>query len=685
MRFVFVFSLTVVVSLGYSTLAKGQIGDESSLVEQLVEELAAELDEEIHVDDFIELLRHYRTHPIDLNKTNEQELAKLLFLSPLQITSLLAHREQTGDFLSVLELQGVAHFDMQTVERLASVVMVSPPSTLRGLTWTNFSQDSEQQVMARYGTIFQKQKGYQITDSSRSRYLGDANRYMLRYRFNFRNKLRVAINMEKDAGEPFFQGKQRAGFDHYGVSMYAKDLGVFKEVVLGDYALQIGQGLVMWNGLSFGKGAMMTSSAKQGTGLRSYSAMSEHNYLSGFATRLAFGPHWEITPFVSWRKLSGNREATEEGHYIIRSISTSGLHRTPNELVNRNTIRQGAAGLDVAYRYKRLKLGAVAVYTQYNGIFGHDGTPRQAYSFQGDRLTNMGVNYQYTFKNVFLYGESAKGYGRGWSTLNGLIASLHPKLSVFANYRNYQADYYAVFAQALGEGSTVTNEEGIYMGGMFHPNRKIEWISYVDLFRFPWLRYRVDQPSEGLDVLSQFTYNWYKIGRISLRYRHRLKQENNSVPLPDRTVVDVLKDQLRVAFQYKLSKRWEIRTRVEGLRYRKDGRIDYGWLVYQDLFWKSVQLPLQFNMRLAIFATDSYDARLYAYENDVLYASAFPMYNGRGGRSYINLRYRAGRNIDFWLRYSHNRYSDVATVGSGLDQSEGATRSDIKIQFRYKW
>src|SRR5690606_38161993 len=173
-------------------------------------------------------------------------------------------------------------------------------------------------------------------------------------------------------------------------------------------------------------------------------------------------------------------------------------------------------------------------------------------------------------------------------------------------------DYYAVFAQALGEGSSVVNEEGIYMGGMYHPNRKIEWLNYVDLFRFPWLRYRVDQPSEGFDVLSTFTCNWYKIGRISLRYRHRVRLDNNSVPFAGRPIVDVLKDQLRVAFQYKLPKRWEIRKRAEGLRYRKDGRIDYGWLRYQDLFWKPMRLPLQLNMRLAFFATDSYDARLYA-------------------------------------------------------------------------
>jgi len=684
MRFASVRMMTAVFLLGYSMLVKSQTWEESPAVEQIMEQLSEELDDLVDADEFLEHLRYYHIRPIDLNQTNEQELAKLLILSPLQITSLLEHREHTGKFLSVLELQGIANFDLSTVERLSPFVKVSSVSTLEGLTLGQLYNDSEQQLMARYGTIFQEQRGYLITDSTRSRYLGDANRYMLRYRFNFRNRLRVAINAEKDAGEPFFREKQRFGFDHYGVSLYAKDVGIFKELLLGNYALQIGQGLVMWNGLSFGKGAMMTSSARQGVGLRSYTSMNEHNYLSGLSTRLSIDK-WEITPFISWRKLSGNRSLAEDGRYIISSISASGLHRTPNEQRNRRAINQGVVGIDVTYRYKRLKLGAVGVYTQYDGTIVHDGSQRHAYSFENDRLINFGVNYQYTFRNIYLFGETAREHGRGWATLNGLIASLHPKVSAFANYRNYQRNYHAVFAQALGEGSAVANEEGIYTGIMLHPSRKWEWMSYIDMFRFPWLRYRVDEPSAGMDLLSQLTYTWYKIGRVSLRYRHRLKQENNRDRPPERVVVDARKDQLRLAFQYKLSAKWEIRTRAEGVRYEKEGRTDFGWMAYQDVFWKPDRLPIQVNMRLAVFATDSYDARLYAYENDVLYASAFPMYNGKGGRSYVNLRYRIGRKTDFWFRYARNRYLNVETVGSGLDQSEGPNRSDIKVQFRYRW
>lgn len=676
--------LLIPVLLTYSTTVKSQTRSEDAAVEQLVEQLVEELDEEIDIDELLELLRNLRIQPIDLNHTDEQELARLVFLSPLQVASLLTHRAESGKFLSVLELQGVANFDVATIERLSPFVDVSSPGAFEGLTWQDFHKESEQHLMLRYSTVLQQQVGYRITDSTRSRYMGDANRYMLRYRLNFRNKVSLAINMEKDPGEPFFKGQQRYGFDHYGLSLSVKDVGGVKEMVLGDYALQVGQGLVMWNGLSFGKGAMITTSARQGGGLRSYTSMNEHNYLSGLAMRLSFA-NWEITPFFSFRKLSGNRSKQEDGPAIISSISTSGLHRTPNELRNRNRVGQGVTGMDITYRYKRLKLGILGVYTQYDGEIVRDGSPRHQYAFEGDRLFTIGANYQYTFKNVYLFGETAHEYGRGWATLNGAIASLHPKVSVFANYRNYQKNYHAVFAQALGEGSTVVNEEGLYTGFLFHPSRKVEWVGYIDMFRFPWLRYRVDEPSAGMDVLSQFTYSWYKIGRISLRYRHRLKHENNTAPLPERVVVDVLKDQLRLAFQYKLSDRWEVRTRGEGLRYEKDGRIDFGWLAYQDVFWKPVSLPIQANMRLAVFATDSYDARLYAYENNVLYASAFPMYYGKGGRTYINLRYRAGRKADFWIRYSHNYYPGEEAVGSGLNQSEGPHRSDINVQFRYKW
>mgnify|MGYP007042166935 CR=1 FL=1 len=44
-----------------------------------------------------------------------------------------------------------------------------------------------------------------------------------------------------------------------------------------------------------------------------------------------------------------------------------------------------------------------------------------------------------------------------------------------------------------------------------------------------------------------------------------------------------------------------------------------GILLYQDLVYSFKEIPLKLSARYAIFDTDNYDTRLYAYENDLLY------------------------------------------------------------------
>lgn len=673
----------ICLSLSLVVLPVAKAQERTELEDEVLEQLMEGLDESVDISEFTERLRYFLKRPIDLNKTKGEDLAQLLVLSPLQIEALLRHREISRQFISILELQGITGFDPQTIQKIEPFIRVYNDSFLEDVSLREMWKRTQHDLMLRYGRTLEPQKGYQITDPTRSRYLGDANKYLIRYRMNYSNKLRLAINMKKDAGEPFFKEEQRAGFDHYGVSLAARDLGPFREIVVGDFAMQVGQGLVSWNGMSFGKGAMVSSSARQGLGLRSYSSTNEHNYLRGVAAKLGFA-NFELTPFVSWRKLSGNVSLLD-GERQIKTISESGLHRTPTEQRYRNAIGQFSAGLEAAYKVGRLHLGLVGLFNQFDGRLSPDNSRRNVFAFRGAENTNIGFNYNYTYRNVYLYGETATQLQGGWATNNGIIGSIGRKLSAFLNYRNYQKNYYAAFAQSLSESTGVNNEQGVYTGLVYHPSRTWEWISYVDYFKFPWARYRVDAPSSGIDVLSQVKYTWYKVGALSLRYRHRLKEENQAATAKNPSVTDILKQQLQLSFKYKLDKQWEIRSRLDGVTFLKDGKRDYGFLAYQDVFWKPVALPLQLNMRLAIFHTDSYDARLYAYENDVLYASSFPLYNNKGIRSYLNLRYRMGRKLDLWARYAMSKYKGVEKVGSGLDESGGSKRSDVKLQVRYQW
>ena len=58
---------------------------------------------------------------------------------------------------------------------------------------------------------------------------------------------------------------------------------------------------------------------------------------------------------------------------------------------------------------------------------------------------------------------------------------------------------------------------------------------------------------------------------------------------------------------------------------------------------------------------------------------------GRGSRAYILIKYDLGRNTDIWLRLAQTYYTDRQVVGSGLEEIDGNTRTEMKFQIRYKF
>lgn len=113
--------------------------------------------------------------------------------------------------------------------------------------------------------------------------------------------------------------------------------------------------------------------------------------------------------------------------------------------------------------------------------------------------------------------------------------------------------------------------------------------------------------------------------------------------------------------------------------------IFHGYLVYQDVCYTPVNKPISFRLRFAIFDTDNYDSRIYAYENDVLYAFSVPALYSKGSRYYFLLKYRIINNIDIWFRIAQTFYSNKNTIGSGLDEIKGNTKTDVVFQLRWKF
>ncbi|HRA60744.1 MAG TPA: hypothetical protein PLG30_14105 [Bacteroidia bacterium] len=145
-------------------------------------------------------------------------------------------------------------------------------------------------------------------------------------------------------------------------------------------------------------------------------------------------------------------------------------------------------------------------------------------------------------------------------------------------------------------------------------------------------------------------------------------------------------DNYRFNLTYKISKAVAIRNRIEWVRINYEEKPnEKGFMIYQDILFKPLSSPISGSVRYGLFDTDSYDSRIYAFENDILYSYSIPSFYNRGFRYYVTLRYKVTKGVDVWFRFAQTVYTNQKTFGSGLDEINNNKRSEIKLQVRYQF
>jgi len=145
----------------------------------------------------------------------------------------------------------------------------------------------------------------------------------------------------------------------------------------------------------------------------------------------------------------------------------------------------------------------------------------------------------------------------------------------------------------------------------------------------------------------------------------------------------VLQRNFRINIRKKINKVLTLKSRIEWVSIKRESRTGAnGLLITQDIAYKPKSFPLSFNLRYAIFDTDSYDTRIYSYENNALYVFSVPAYYFKGSRCFLLARYSFGRSLDLWVKYGFFLYNNRDQIGSGAEQIQGARKSDLTIQLR---
>ena len=253
-------------------------------------------------------------------------------------------------------------------------------------------------------------------------------------------------------------------------------------------------------------------------------------------------------------------------------------------------------------------------------------------------------------------------------------------------YRDYGKAYQNLYSNAFGEGSRNQGQRGIYLGMEVAPAPYWNLLAYVDQFQFTWLTSQVNAPSRGHDYYLRVSHSFNRRTQAYLQFRSKTKMKNSTDAFVfSHYPIFYTKNAVRFNINYQLG--WDIHcaNKAEYAHYRNDdGSNEHGYFLCQDIAYKLENKPYSLTFRYAIFDAKDYNARIYAYENDVLYSFSVPALYGKGMRVYLLGKVKLFNALTLYARIGRTIYSDHDEIGSGLTLIEGNHKTDLKVEAIWK-
>ncbi|WP_143307779.1 ComEA family DNA-binding protein [Chitinophaga vietnamensis] len=678
--------LTMLCLCGIHTYAIAQQQEEEHIpaaITQQLENEAANTNASSDDDAQWQQLDMLAAHRLQLNDADEAALQSLGLLTPLQVGNLLAYRRLLGDLVSIYELQAVPGFEPEVIQRILPYVKVgndlAPHYSLR-----DYFSKGERTLLLRYGRVLEKAKGYRHTDSTLPFYRGSPDKAFIRYRYTFGRYASWGVVMKKDAGEAFFRGGQRQGFDFYSAHIFLRNYRKIRAFALGDYTVNLGQGLIQWHAMAYSKGAAVMQVKREGDVLRPYTSAGEYYFFRGAAITLQ-QQAWQLTAFTSFRRLDGSMATDSLDGAQVSAINSSGYHRSEKEIAKKGTLQQWSAGTNIRHSGRRWQIGI-------NGIWHHFTPPLQAgkaaydqFDPGGDQVANASIDYSGNWRNLHLFGEAAVDMHGKPAVVQGLLMSLSPSLGLAALYRYYDKAYQSMYTKGFGDSYRTVNEQGLYTGITLKVNARLQLDAFGDLFYFPWIKYRANAPSQGYEWLLAATYTPNKRYTWALRCNSRRYEENVTVGRV-KVLTPITLTHIRFQGSYQPGRVFHIQSRLEWSYYSvKAGAAQQGWLLAQDVAWHGRHLPLGVNARLARFLTGGYQSRIYAFEHSVRYDNAVSQLYGDGWQYYVNVSYKLRRGLVAWLRWHQTIYPGGGPIGTGWDAIPGGRKTMVQCQLQQQF
>lgn len=642
--FIFLFSLFCF----HSSLAQSW----EEYYSQIIEEY--ESDDEsnnINLEQLYDVISELVENPVNLNTITRSQLEQMLFLNNWQIEGILNYIDRYAPMRTYAELMMISYLDPARRELLSYVTYLgeAPARQLRTELDSLKYQKGVQAYQQWYNSSLSRGD---VVASLQTRFDGQIPKNWIRANYRIDSHFKVGLVAAQDAGESY----RSTGYDYYSGYLAYKDRRL--NAVVGRYRLKTALGLVLnTNSSIFSPLSMGEGSATRPSVISPHTSRSEANYLQGAAASISFSKTLSLTAFASYRTL----DATLNSDGSVKTILTSGYHKTESEILKRHNTTQSSTGGCLAFNNEKLNIGVNTVFAHYNRELrpytdaSSDSQLYRKYMPSGFDFWNLSVSYGYRLgKRFSVLGETATDNNFLFATVNRVEWSPTSRLQLFVVQRYYPYKFNAVLGNSYSKNTKNNNESGVFLGTQWTPSSRFSLTAHTDIAYYAWYKYRKNAGTYSVDQMLQLSYLPSSNGSLFLKYRW-------------------YNDVHRVRSYYshkwgKLSARAELNFVCSTQKQTSCGSMAMLSSAYKH---RSYSL----SAGVGYFSTQNYDSRIYLYEQSTPYSMAFLSFYGSGVHAY------ALAQITGALLSKHlSRFSLISKYGY-----TSTTHHDLSVALKYKF
>jgi hypothetical protein len=616
--------------------------------------------------EYFDVIEYLLQNKIALNKASINDLLMIPFLDRQSATAIIRHRNLLGGINSADQLKEIEGVSSDLIEKILPFLRLDELSertffdslskTFEGI---NFS------FRSRGIKDIQEEEAYRD-----NKYDGSNWKFYNRLIISKDRNIRLGVLTEKDPGEKSLN-------DFTTFHFYAKEIGIIKSFVAGDYLFEFGQGLALWSRYSIRKGTeTVRILPRNGKGIIPYLSSDENMFLRGAAALINFNG-FNLSSFFSSRLLDGSIDPVTNQ---ITSIRLDGFHRNTNEIAHKRIISEKLVGISADYTLG--EFGSFGLL-YYNSIYGNDFQKETLLDPSGNRFDYFSTSYNFIANKLTFSGETSYNM-KSFATINSAEITIDKNFSLLFSYRNYPKNYWGLHTNGFGEKDGTQNEIGFYSGLKLRTDYGTIYF-YYDQFKYPFTSDRIPFASNGNEFLVYYTIRPFANTEIRLRYINQYK-DVSAVVRDEYGLIKKKSESIRGELIYKVSKYIQLRSRINlvGVSPSSNSSSEKGFLLFQDA--KYYPTPsLNLSARIVFFKTDSYDSRVYEFENDLTGVMTNPPLYGEGTRWYLFAQYKTSFGLILSMKYSELFKPAERTLTSGDTEIQGNIDNRLSFQLDFQF